>query len=292
MFSKKYSILYLIFSLLLFSACEKDAENVDIPLVRPQLAVHSYISPQAENIVVWVGVSKPIFGPSNNGSAYIDDAIVKISDGVTMKDVPYNVMYNNYRLDTNSFKIIPGKTYTLYVSSPDGKNAKATCTVPMPPDANSFTADFDTTVKRTATELDYRLNVRLKWRDIPGQADYYHTFAEVKLVNHPDTSFWSYALISDELVSDKTRDGEVLSGINAQYSASHFNPGGLNFYNNPEGIKYHLFRVDENYYKYHLSSQNNNSGDPFSEPVTMHNNIENGLGCFGAYYQVSDSLDF
>lgn len=288
---KKYNILYLIIALVGFSACEKDATNVNIPVVKQQLAVHSYISPQAENIVVWVGLTKPIFGANTGSTPYIDYATVKISDGVTMADVPYNAMYNNYRLDTNTFKIVPGKTYTLYVSTPDGKNAKASCTVPQP-HSTGLTVDYDTAVTRTANSLDYQLNVRVKWQDRPGEINYYHAFTEAKIVQHPDTSMWSYSQLSDDLVSDKNNDGKLLSGTYGQHTSSWFNQSGLTFFEQPEGIKYHLLHVDENYYKYHVSAQNNNSDDPFSEPVTMHTNIENGLGCFGAYSQVSGTIDF
>ncbi|MFT6867249.1 MAG: hypothetical protein ACJA08_002089 [Cyclobacteriaceae bacterium] len=48
---------------------------------------------------------------------------------------------------------------------------------------------------------------------------------------------------------------------------------------------FHIKKVSEEYYKYEQTSQLqfDIGGDPFSQPVPVFNNIENGFGIFAGY---------
>jgi hypothetical protein len=51
----------------------------------------------------------------------------------------------------------------------------------------------------------------------------------------------------------------------------------------------HLHTLSEDYYKY-LYSINHKPDNAFVDPVSIHSNIENGIGIFAAYNEVVDSV--
>jgi hypothetical protein len=66
-----------------------------------------------------------------------------------------------------------------------------------------------------------------------------------------------------------------------------------NFLNEkPLKVFYEWRTLSEDYYDYHYALSRQNINDPFSEPVTIHNNINNGYGNFSGFNFHKDSLLF
>jgi hypothetical protein len=284
----------------LFSSCERDAKNVDIPNIESKLVVQCFIAPQNPKIEAFVSFSSPIFGKARRED-WITDATVEITDGTTLKKL---ILDNSgrtpkYQLDSSEFKIVAGKTYTLFVSTPDGRTVNAKCTVPFPIDGSSLTFNWDTIVKTNqnigAIERTVRLN--MKWRDTDPARNFFRAGANVLVYaeDRPNDIFrerMSNNSFSD-LQTDEGKDGGVLERNSLERIVTEQIGGSVGRFSfKPKGIEIYIVNCGENYYKYHKTAENNNGEDPFSEPTLVYSNIIGGLGCFGASNQFIKSIEF
>ena len=109
------------------NGCITETEIV-LPEAPPQLVISSFISPEVALTEVSVTKSASLMSAENDGTLnVVTDAEVWLSDGADSVRLPYT---GDSLYSTNSYQIIPGKTYTLRVTAPGGFAAKATCSVP------------------------------------------------------------------------------------------------------------------------------------------------------------------
>jgi hypothetical protein len=283
-----------------FASCERDALNVELPSIEPKLVVQGFVSPQEAATKIYVSISSPVFGniPSEN---WVADATVKITDGSIVVPLQLDATTPElfYFADSNTLKIRAGATYTLWVNTPDGKSVSSKCTVPFPADIASLTYNWDTTVVNNGTSGGIERTVRLnmEWKDIAAQTNYYRSGAYVVTytIDNPTTFFneQMYNSSYTDLQTDKNKDGSImakrdLTAVVTEYVGGQ--TGSFSF--RPKGIILYLVNCDENYYKFQETALKNDSGDPFSEPVLVHNNILGGLGYFGACNQYIHEINF
>lgn len=282
-----------------FAACEQDATNVDIPVIEPKLVVQSFISPQDTLIKVFVSLTRPVYNGNINNNGWITDADVKISDGLTTKQLLFDGLSGTkYTLHTSQMPIVAGKTYTLMVNTKDGRSAKATCTVPYPADTASLTYKWDTTANRddNVGQITRTVKLNMSWNDIAGGVNYYRAGSFVRMVETngtpEETLQTMYGPSYSDLQTDKNKDGQKIA-MNDLSAEVYEQIGGtvMGFSFRPIGIRVYLLSCDENYYKYHKTAVNN-GGDPFSEPTLVFSNVQGGLGCFGAYNEHVKIISF
>jgi hypothetical protein len=255
-----------------------------VPEVDPKLVVFSCLSPQDGYIMVDVSRSRPFFGAYSEDeldeSLKIDIATVVVRSSEDTVIVPWDDSREVYYLPEGSLPIIPGETYFLEVSAPGYPSVDASTTVPYYTPTVSYTeylgAQSFTGGEFGESSVSYEYNVQ--WLDQEPGDSYYRVilgWIEGGVAGE----------MADELYTDVLNDGETLSKnvVLSMYSGSE----EIDY---PYGI--YLLNTDENYYRYHLTTQNyNGGGDPFSEPVMIYSNITNGLGCFCSYngtYQIFD----
>jgi hypothetical protein len=145
--------------------------------------------------------------------------------------------------------------------------------------------------------------IELEIQDPPGVDNYYHLavyFMEERLRDYEDTIYYldrrrvnftvqdaaaeETAFGSGALFSDQFFDGQEHT-VKIIYHAS-----GIK--NNMKVFYAELTSLTESAYLYKRSIEDYQaaSGDPFSEPVLVYGNIENGLGIFSGYNLNADSL--
>jgi hypothetical protein len=288
---KKYLIIrsYLLLGLLSFMAgCEKDATNVDLPETNPKLVLGCFISPQDTLITVEVGRSNPIFGNNHNtsGHLYVLDASVTLSDGSTSIVLPLvntGVQQGTYIINASLFPISPGTTYYLTVTTPQGENVSASCTVPI---SNVTTMSLDYTDTVPSDSYNDPINVTAKWQDIPGQVNYYRVYGSMLMEGEHISNGWTVKDTSNSemygnnfksLINASDKDGSQLSfRLDGYYFGDGFNTRIVGY-----GI--YILNVDLNYYNYQKSLENYSYGDPFSEPSPIYTNVNGGLGVFAGY---------
>lgn len=267
------------FTLLAAAAgCTTETEIV-LPAVTPKLVVSSFISPEAPRVEVSVTKSAPLVSPENDGQMnVVTNATVWLSDGVDSVQLAYQ---DSSLYTTRAFPILPGKRYSLRVTTPEGYATHAQCTVPATIN-QSLTGRIDSAVTGPQTpEGNYALELR--WQDLPGEGNFYRVegITETKtggqtgtMIRHASISF-----IDEPQVKDAGADGrtwQLTTDLIADYRLNQRN-GSL------RKVRGYLYTTDYAYFAFHRSLYNYQLSNNFSDPVKIYSNVTGGLGVFGAY---------
>jgi hypothetical protein len=254
---KKIQFITCTLFILAFYSCEKEA-TVKLPKVDEKLVLSSAISPQDELIKVSVTLSQPIFNTSKTQFVNVTNATVVISSDAGAWTLPYNSFQESYTIDTAQLKIKTGATYNLSVSTPDGKFASASTTIPYPNTTLSCAASQNST---NGNEI----KVHASLQDPANSTDYY----KFELQNKSLISYWNF---QNAYVKDEENPGGLLKrDLIIQYNAS-----------SNDIILASVYTLSPELYNYYERiTKINNSGGPFSEPTPMYSNVAGGFGIFG-----------
>lgn len=267
----KTSIAGILF--LLTVACEKIVTNVDLPDYEAKLVVQCFLSPENENIEVFVSESVPIFSTTQPGSTNsIINATVRLEGPGQNMILPFSEVKQRYILPASSFSVVGGETYRLYVSVPDGRQVKGSTTVPLALSQNLEITELE---ELPGGYGEYKLAMRMQ--DMPGEGNFYRVTAyqvfEDAFIGGSTYTWELYFDKGETLVSDQGRDSYTFT-----YRSTFYCP-------DCKELQALLLTTDEAYYRYHKSVYGFNGDDPFSEPVIVYSNIEGGLGVFSSYRQ-------
>ncbi|WP_255713425.1 DUF4249 domain-containing protein [Dyadobacter chenwenxiniae] len=175
-------IFGIVLLTVIISACETPLTNIPpskLPQTESKLVVNSIISPQLPYINVVVTESIPLFSQTDATERRIDNATVRMSDGVNEMVVPYDKENKLYSIPQSKFPIKESKTYYLSVSDKT-RSVSAQCTVPgKKPVIKSY--EFDTMLVDNPYMQDTVLTLRMSWQDIPGDTNYYKVDAGIDL---------------------------------------------------------------------------------------------------------------
>lgn len=279
--------IFLIISSLALWSCNSFVTEIDpsqLPSTDSRLVLSCYISPQDTVIAAKLTETKTVI--STGGTrADITNATMKISDGTKTVALVYdnNLLY--YRALPSQIKIEVGKTYTMTVSTPDGRSVSSKCTVPPPITIKEIKVDSGTaiTLRKLNVKEVKEYYLKLIWQDLPGTVDYYRGFGFVTgniIVDAKNNLVGQNTSPVDfTSIDDKYSDGQLLS-LNVTYQP----PRNITQFN-LQKITVGLFHTDINYFNYHesLRKQRGNNNNPFVEPVLLYTNVDGGFGCFGAY---------
>lgn len=298
-FNHSKLIIVLIISQLFLLSCESLIKEIDpsfLPETDSKLVVACFISPQDTVLAAKVTETKLLIGTTGDIRDDITNASVSLSDGSKSIRLVYSSKLGYYRALPSELPILVGKTYTISVNTPDGRQVNASTTVPNNTAIKEVKIDstkvnaFQQGNSVTNTEYD----VKVIWQDKVGETNYYRAISEYvflyrivdsinkKVINAPVS-----AIVDLRTIDDKDADGQLVS-LNRTYLPT--NIGGniqgqdANLKTKLDKIKVGLFQTDIHYYNYHTSlrrqRENNN---PFAEPVLLYTNINGGFGCFSAY---------
>ncbi|WP_338815622.1 DUF4249 domain-containing protein (plasmid) [Bernardetia sp. Wsw4-3y2] len=276
------SILFILISLFLLPSCGDFLEDVDVKGDN-EIAVVGFISP--DDSLVQVALYRAIgIGQERDeeeGEDYIQNAVVRISDGQNSYVMNYgknpysfedlgNGYFNysfekpqfTYQIENSILNVSEGKTYTLEIETDKGEKLSAKCTVPI----GKVTPIVNLT---KFNEQEY--NYEAQWEDNFSTTNYYRLEAY-----QPSGGTGQTRTLYFENNYFKSQEG--------RNTITYKPEDKIYFYDYPYVTTY-LMKTDENYYRYHKSVEDayNNEGNPFGEPIIIHSNIKNGIGCFGAY---------
>lgn len=261
----------------MLNSCTTETEII-IPEAPPKLVISSFISPEKPLTEVSVSKSAALLSPENDGEIkVVPDADVWLSDGTDSVKLTFD---GNSLYWTNSFPILPGKTYTLRATAPGGFAAKASCRVPTKIN-QSLTARIDSSeVNPNNPDNYYRLETR--WQDLPGEGDYYRVHA-VEATGFPGspviTSRQALPFLEESQVRDLDADGrswQLSTDALLDFKQERAD-GTLKFYD------VYLFTTDRAYYEFHKSLYQYQLNNSFTDPIKLYSNVSGGLGIFGAY---------
>lgn len=307
-----------LFLVLFLTSCDGLVKVVDpdkVPDIASKLVVESYISPQSPTIEVKVTESLPLYGDHKIDPIYIKNAVVILSGESGQVRIPYDDSTSRYVIDSSLFRIESGKIYKITVSD-DKRSVKATTRVP---DKVVLLKNYR--IDTVPGEFEPLLAARLRcsWDDIKGEANYYsmrgYAITESTELNYDyQTKKWKagprtvftllYDFIKDIIIlSDKNQDGLTLTAPQSiiplpfDHSGKVTDSDGNEYIidSDPRIKQIHveILHLNESYYKFYQTLRDSdNRGNPFAEPLLIYNNIEGGLGCFGAYTAGITELTF
>ena len=282
------NILFLIigFSLLALQSCDEDAFShvvkIDIPVHQSALAIASHMNAGSDSISVFVSNSLGIIEKKEYDT--IKDAKVEL-----YRDNEFLAALDNY--DTTNLVywkkapnlIIEGNhTYRLEVSAPGYESVKAEQTMPSKVEITKLKFTENGTLNDEGMKADELL---IEIDDPAGEENYYTIEADIVLSKERIEQGGSYSLnfySSDPLIEygyllkDATFDGKkyTIRYFDYKYDDFKLKPG--------DKIVVTLRSITKDKYLFHKTRgiYDDSQGNPFTEPVLIHENIEKGHGIF------------
>jgi hypothetical protein len=290
----KISICCVI-SILAFS-CQKEIK-LDEDEIKPRIVVNSSFLSN-DTMQIWLSESRNIL--------YDEFDLPNIENATaTLNDLNGNVLGTFTHIESglyelNSFLPLPGVQYTLKVSHPDFDDVSSTSWAPTPLSIVSI----------ETTPVNDQLNISILIDDNGNETNYY----SIGMVTQSTTTYTDFNgdTVTEVFTYDEwgcTQDinfegasspenGEICSN-ELLISDKNFNgtPYTLNinkYINNSDDVTIIYFRsISEDLFKYRITLNNyeQNSGNPFGEPVQVYSNVENGFGVFSGYSEYSDTIN-
>jgi len=286
-------LLFLAVLLLVFS-CEKEIEyegEGKAPLLVLDAILENDSTP-------FVKVSRSVFFLSNSSvsDAAISDADVRLTNLDSGDEYILNGGGSGYYLGSEI--VLPNTRYRIEVSHPDYE----TISSEIQTVSNIILSGIDSSSAGLQYEKKYYVNYEL---NDPQEANFYAvklfvereitTFDSNMAVIDVDTTWTSPYLFSGDPSFDFRFDSEVMFFNDVIFNGtakvfptefnnySIYGGGGWNDQSTRViGYEATLLNFSEDAYKYFKSTKNNQASDPFSDPVNVHTNVENGLGIFGS----------
>ncbi len=277
----KIFILFL-FAITLLQSCE-DAfttiKEIDIPEHKSKLAVFVNLSENKGDFSV--SYSKII--TNNNDYTPVNADITILENGNPFYKTSFIGSDNKSYFEKDLGKSISeGKEYTLIVENTAYGIATSKQIVPRKPEFSNLKYKKDGYIASGGYKTDL---LSFDINDDPAIENYYlvesygtfsqgnETWEQNLYLNSEDPSvkqFW-FSSKGGLIISDKNFNGSV-SKILTNFEN----------YNQYKKIKLKIYSITKDYYHFLLSynQYQDADGNPFAEPVNVHNNIENGYGLF------------
>ncbi|MFK7755340.1 MAG: DUF4249 domain-containing protein [Flavobacteriales bacterium] len=277
-----HSTLFCVATLLLLtiSSCEKVIE-FDIPEAEPALVLNGYI---ALGEVVRVNASSSLSYLEGGEPEFLNDLtfIGLYKDDVFMENLQLeDADFGKY---VSSNLVTSAGFYEIRASAEGYESVEAVTYIPEP--LNNSEVELVNTLDNGDREYE------LSFTDPIAEDDYYHM-----IVATPDSEF------QPAFAVEFSSNSEVffIGGFNIDTEGENFilnegifsddliNDSNVNIRFKIRGtgggpLQLQLLKCSQDYYLYHRSLfAYQNAGGPFSEPVQIYTNVENGLGVVAGY---------
>lgn len=270
------NLLYILVLTIVLCSCEKEYDIADFPEHTPKIVVNCLFNPD-ESWTVRLSSSKSELDISSEYKT-INNADVKIyEDDILLETLTYNVTTEKYEGIT-----IPqiGKKYSIEASAPNFTTVNASDIIPAFVPIDSWEIDSEIINNNYGGDDYYIYSFNITLTDPINTNNYYatdlttHYFDTLFNLQYGDTILDFYDIHNDLLFNGQNYK------INLRKKLPTYE-GELSYYT----INIYLRSISETAYNYFnsLGIQVDNSGDPFSQPVPVYNNIENGFGIFAGY---------
>lgn len=265
---KNIALLLSSIVIVLLSSCEDMVTEIDVPSVDAKYVIESYLSPEDSMVVVKVGKTDPLFSVVDDDHVWMSQITVDINGQQLTREGNTNI----FSISSSVLSLQPGFEYTVTLNYPDSISLSGKCTIPTVMNTSLVFEGVDSTAS-TWEQGYYDYYARYSFHDIAGTEDYYRIGMKVTWYDewNMDTIVYEQFPYMEYFISDIERDGEEISGrFFFHYGESLQEVIHLSLY---------LYSTDKMYYDYHRAVLNENAENPFSEPVIIPTNVENGLGC-------------
>lgn len=292
-------IFYIALGFLLMSCGEDFFDSIteiEIPEHEPQLVIRA-------NFDATFGVEHGHYVRLSHSLGILDTTEFQVVDDAVITLLEDNIpkasfiSENNVWYNTEPMTLSEGKEYTLQATSPTYGSIESTQQLPSKGTILNATYEADAAVDVYGDRGD---EVTIEFQDPAGEQNYYRIdVRSTHLVESPDTSyiadyFGTYTSPVDPIIedlffqlylTDASFDGETYTtrvSIGLNEGGSWESDGTIFTYTAAEKITVSLTSIsrDEYLFEKTLSAYQDNDGNPFAEPVVIHENIEGGSGIF------------
>jgi len=299
----KYSSSFFVFFLIV-SACETIVD-IDIPSGPPSIVVNCTLADD-EFIAVILSESQHILDIGDDVRT-ISGATVEIYENGSLLTILKDYVDGTYKSENYMPK--SGKSYQIKVNKLGFETA--TSEVLMPLDTAVILDvqvdsvqinDFGSILNYVRFNLDFKDDGRIKnYYEITMLNEYYEyqydwSTSPPVVVDSSYRTDLVYLEFTNPILEEFQTYGQNVVFNDELFNGKKYSMSFLfnhnQYWQNDELIAYSPFKftvqmnnTSKSYYQYELSSQLQQwtTGDPFAQPVTVYNNIENGFGIFGAY---------
>lgn len=290
------------------ATCERPVE-LSLGDPSPQLVVNSDFT-AGQNVLVTVTKTQNIL--ESPAVKFVDNALVEVfQEDELLETLTFIPQTNRLppKYASSDFKPREGETYILKASAPGFDPIIAKSHVPYPVEISQLYVSNVNLASNSESQNDltYSYNVLLQFEDPADMVNYYHLDFFQKV--------FSYTVLEgDTIINGSSLESLSFSPENNNNSFIAYFLGGVLF----EDAKFNgslitasfnisisidsetkllgpmlaqLRNVSEQYYHYYnsVSRQQTSGNDPFSPPVFIDSNVENGKGVFAGYNQSIDS---
>lgn len=251
----------------------------------------SYLSQNDDSIIVQLSKSESIL--SENDFQKLSGATVNAFENGTLVGSLTEISAGKYALP---FLPSVGKQYKIDANYKSLPQVSATTSIPkIPENSEVITSEVQ------IGDL-YPFLINIQFDDNPNSRDYYQILLVYRQEGVEYDIILSFITNSEVLRNSEgdVGDSEFYHYNNALFSDDLFNGNRVNIpirsADYIEGGEFYLriMSVSEDYYLYRNTaiSQFQVNGDPFSQPVMIYSNVENGYGVFAGYSYQDFLLDF
>ncbi len=279
--------------LLFFTGCETVVE-IDIPVEAPSLVINSTLAVDSL-IKIHISKSKHILG--SVPFDVVDGAVVTILENETLLTTLVNST-NGWYIAAD-YKPKKGSTYNIKVEKEGFDTATAQVYIPLD------------TVKILSAKLESENTIlKVNFKDDNDKTNYYEIFVTKSYYDYSydystsspvliDSTFNSFPISiesNDPSLEEYQNYGQSIFFNDAFFNGQTYTMN-LDIFDYDDSqnssppsqskpvYKVYINNTSKSYYLHELSTllKKWNTDDPFAQPVTVFNNIENGFGIFGGY---------
>ncbi|MEZ4908141.1 MAG: DUF4249 domain-containing protein [Saprospiraceae bacterium] len=281
----KKSSIYLFLSILVIaflSSCEEaftTIKDIDFPEHESKLAVFAELNQNSGSL--FVSYSKEIDESSNYNT--IDANVEILENDSLLLNLEYSDI-NKINLDFNKY-LQPGKEYKLIVKNDEYGTATSTQIMPQKPEILDAKYKQDGIITSDGYKED---KFTLQIKDNKNTDEYYYvelyniyeingvTIENMLYLENDFNGFGYdvyYSNYNGIVFNDTNFDGNT---ANLVFTSNYYN------YNNESKMRAKVYAITKEFYDFLVtySQYYYSDGNPFAEPVTVTNNIENGYGLF------------
>jgi hypothetical protein len=300
-------ILIFVAYIFLFTACSEDFFNqtvdIDPPEYEKQLVTHIKTGINDTEMALSVSRNYGVLETVPQDGWGVSDALVELWEGDQKLRTlePSSITNYYYRTPLVPGFFQPGHTYTLRIIHPEYDTVTALQTMPGKPSVDSVTYNMDGGINAFGEELS---DVNVYLQDTPGESNFYEIqiLGEYEYVDSVYDDMGNFVradtiVYASTLEPEGSDDPNVQPGFNQTLvisdqffdgQAYKLNARIYRYGGNPTRYAVYVRNLTEDYFLYSISAlrKYDTEGIPFVEPVSVHDNLDKGIGIFGLYNEV------
>lgn len=283
------------------SACEKDIE-IEVEEGTDEMVFNAWFQvgevPELE-------ISKSVFIFDKGSSSIVTNAEVKLYKNAELYgELGYNS--ENKRYTNNGLIVEEGGQYEIVAEHPKYGIVKSNVQVPVRLATTDVTLQYVNFLTEESPSQNYSGEIQINIKDPSGVRNYYlirvlsieesynanfdqdttYRFNYMTSLNTNDNQIYAVyqygggdlLLLSDDIFNGNEYTLKLSSYNDLRKDEQVYD--SASYYKRYHQIQFH--QVNEAFYRYYISLDNNQYPDVFTEPVQVYSNVENGYGVVGA----------